>query len=77
MFWKEGAFRWGEEGIATLNNDGEWVNAVELNKGGKETFVSGPWKPQYGLGTYGIDTSTGTVWAVLNYNGDFAVAGVR
>ncbi len=61
MFWKEGAFRWGEEGIATLNNDGEWVNAVELNKGGKETFVSGPWKPQYGLGTYGIDTSTGTV----------------
>jgi hypothetical protein len=27
------------------------------------------------LGTYGLDPNTNTAWAVINYNGDFAVAG--
>jgi len=35
--------------------------------------VSGPWAPGYALGTTGLDPSTKTVWAVINYNGDFAV----
>jgi hypothetical protein len=30
--------------------------------------------PGYGLGTYGVDTKTKTAWAVINYNGEFAVA---
>jgi hypothetical protein len=36
--------------------------------------VTGPWKASYGLGTYGVDPGTKTVWAVLNYNADFAAA---
>lgn len=34
----------------------------------------GPDKPSYPLGTYGVDTRTKTAWAVINYDGDFAVA---
>jgi len=36
-------------------------------------FVLGPWNSSYDLGTYGIDASTNTAWAVINYNADFAV----
>ena len=64
----------GGFGIATRDGDGNWVNAVDMNYGGAKTFVHGPWQPGYGLGTYGIDPSSKTVWAVVNYNGDFAVA---
>ena len=60
--------------IATLNSSGVWTNAVNENFGGAKTFVNGPWKSTYGVGTYGIDTNTNTVWAVLNYNGPFALA---
>ncbi|MBN2319406.1 MAG: metallophosphoesterase [Acidobacteria bacterium] len=63
----------GGIGIATCV-DGEWVNAVDENFGGEKKFVVGKYKPQYGLGTYGVDPSTKTAWAVLNYNADFAVA---
>ena len=63
----------GGIGIATYVG-GEWVNAVDENFGGKKKFVVGKYKPGYGLGTYGIDPSTKTAWAVLNYNADFAVA---
>jgi len=41
---------------------------------GNPKFVFGPWQANYGLGTYGIDTSNNTVWAVINYNGNFVVA---
>ena len=41
---------------------------------GDKKFVHGPWKEGYELGTYGIDPKTGTAWAVINYNGEFAVA---
>ncbi len=50
-----------------------WVNAVDENIGGTKNFVFGPWEKSYPLGTYGVDPTTHTAWAVLNYNGDFAV----
>jgi hypothetical protein len=53
---------------------GAWVNAVDLDVGGAKTFVVGAWDASYGLGTYGIDPVTGTVWAVVNHAGDFAAA---
>jgi hypothetical protein len=36
-------------------------------------FVLGPWNASYPLGVYGLDLSTHTAWAVINYNGEFAV----
>jgi len=63
----------GGIGIATFV-DGEWVNSVDENFGGQKNFVVGPYSEAYGLGTYGVDPSTKTAWAVLNYNADFAVA---
>jgi hypothetical protein len=64
----------GGFGIATRDDDGKWVNAVDMNSGGTTKFVKGQWKSGYALGTYGVDASTKTAWAVINYNGDFAVA---
>ncbi len=66
-------FRGGLFGIAALDSKGRWKNAVDLNFGGKKRFIIGPYKPWYKLGTYGIDPYTRTVWAVVNYNADFAV----
>jgi len=46
-----------------------WVNAVDYNiVGGSKTFVAGPYNASYGLGFYGVDTTTtpATVWAVVN-----------
>jgi hypothetical protein len=65
----------GGFGIATKDEDGKWVNAVDMNLGGASTppFVSGPWESSYGLGTYGVDPATGTAWAVINYDGTFAI----
>ena len=60
--------------LATRDADGNWTNAVDQNFGGSKQFVRGPWRPTYGLGTYGFDPRTKTAWAVINYNGDFAVA---
>jgi hypothetical protein len=51
--------------------DGNWTKAVDLNYGGIKTFKYGPWKAQYGLGTYGVDPSSSTIWAVINHEGDF------
>ncbi len=62
----------GDIGIATFI-DGKWLNAVDENFGGEKEFVLGEYKPEYGLGTYGVDPNTNTAWAVLNYNADFAV----
>jgi hypothetical protein len=62
----------GGFGLATRDEDGKWINAVDLNNGGTKKFVVGPWNPAYALGTYGVDPSTHTAWAVVNYNGDFA-----
>jgi hypothetical protein len=60
--------------LAALDPYGNWVNAVSLNTGGAPTFVSGPWSPTYALGTYGVDPASNSVWAVLNFNGKFAIA---
>ena len=61
-------------GLATKKGDGKWINAVDKNFGGDRKFLEGPWKKSYALGTYGIDLNKKTVWAVINYNGDFAAA---
>lgn len=64
----------GGFGIAARNNDGTWVNAVDMNFGGAKKFTVGPWRQGHELGAYGVDPSTKTAWAVLNYGGDFVVA---
>ncbi len=64
----------GGFGLATKDDDGNWINAVDMNYGGAKKFVVGPWDPSYELSTYGVDPSSHTAWAVINYNGDFAVA---
>jgi len=66
-------FRGGLFGIAALDSEGKWRNAVDLNFGGRKMFIIGPYKPWYKLGTYGVDPYTKTVWAVVNYNADFVV----
>jgi hypothetical protein len=64
-------------GILTRNGQNGWINAVNKNLVGIPThFVLGPWNSSYPLGTYGVDTAAHTAWAVLNYNGDFAVGSV-
>jgi hypothetical protein len=60
--------------ICALDSNGSWNNAVNQNSGGTKSYVYGPWKSSYGLGTYGVDPTTNTIWAVLNYDGMFAIA---
>lgn len=64
----------GSFGLKAKDEKGNWVNAVSLNDGGSQKFVYGPWKSGYGLGTYGVDPATRTVWAVLNRGGEFVAA---
>jgi hypothetical protein len=64
-------------GLVTRDENGRWINAVDKNEGGTKKFVLRPYKSGDGLGTYGIDLKTGTVWAVINHDGDFAAAGFR
>lgn len=59
--------------LGWLNGDNEWVNAVEGNTNGLPAFVAGAWNASYGLGTYGVNVATNTVWAVLNHNSEFAI----
>jgi hypothetical protein len=61
----------GSFGLATRAG-GTFVNAVDSNVGGAKAFVVGPYTAGLPLGTYGIDTATHTVWAVVNHAGDFA-----
>jgi hypothetical protein len=64
----------GTFGLATRDANGNWINAVNQNYGyGAQQFVYGPYVPGYAVGTYGVDPSTNTAWAVINYNSDFAV----
>jgi hypothetical protein len=70
----------GKAGIAALNAEGEWVNAVKLNIGKdnnpRPDPVFGPYNPsEHGLGDWGMDPKTKSAWAVLDYNADFAIAG--
>ncbi|MGA2938541.1 MAG: metallophosphoesterase [Syntrophobacteraceae bacterium] len=59
--------------LSTTNAGGNWVNAVNENIGGAGNFIAGPCDTSYPLGTYGFDATSKTAWAILNYNGDFAV----
>ena len=56
-------------------NSGAWVNAVEGNSGGTSTMILGAYNPatDFVLGNWGVDIEANNVWAVLNYNGEFAV----
>lgn len=60
----------GTFGLATADVHGNWIKA------GNGKFVLGPWNSKYALGTHGVDETTKTAWAVINYNGVFAVAQV-
>jgi hypothetical protein len=61
-------------GVGSKDVNGNWVNAVNLNTGGTKKFVLGPYNSKkHKLGTYGYNPKTKTSWAVLNYDGDFAV----
>jgi hypothetical protein len=70
-----GDFACGGASLAALDQHGRWVNAVDLNigPGNHPKFVRGPWKSGYGLGTYGVDGNK--AWAVINIQGQFAIAG--
>ncbi|NTW52962.1 MAG: metallophosphoesterase [Chlorobiaceae bacterium] len=61
-------------GLVAKEADGKWVNAVDRNFGGNSKFIAGPWKKGYALGTYGLDLNRKIVWAVINFNGEFAAA---
>jgi autotransporter-associated beta strand protein len=54
----------------------QWVNSVAGNFGGTNLF-SGDHAyraaTDFHLGTWGIDSASGSVWAVLNHNSDFSV----
>jgi hypothetical protein len=60
--------------LVTKNARGCWVKAADGNLCGTAKAVVGPWKASYGLGTYGVDPSTHTAWAVVDHTGVFAVA---
>ncbi|MGQ9686047.1 MAG: metallophosphoesterase family protein [Thiobacillaceae bacterium] len=66
----------GKVALMTRDNAGKWVNAVDLNFGGVKVFVLGAYDSAYSLGTYGVDPTSSTAWAVLNHGSDFAVAAV-
>ena len=66
----------GKIALVTRGEKGDWINAVDANVGGAKKFVFGAYQPTFGLGTYGINASTNTAWAVLNRTGDFAVTAV-
>jgi hypothetical protein len=75
--WKRRTEHFGRGlfGIAVKDGSGDWINAVDMNRGvSKKRFVSGPWRASYTVGTYGVDRCSKTAWAVVNYDGDFAVA---
>ena len=67
----------GTLGLVTKDKNGQWVNAVDMNFGGTKKFVYRPYKSTDELGTYGVDLKAGTVWAVINFEGEFAVAGFK
>ncbi|TSA31102.1 MAG: PEP-CTERM sorting domain-containing protein, partial [Verrucomicrobiaceae bacterium] len=67
-------------------NGGVWVNAVSGNTGNNASLAQqgylgsfSAFQSSYGttlsgyVGAYGVDTTTGSVWSVLNHNSDFAV----
>ncbi|MDR0498485.1 MAG: metallophosphoesterase [Holophagales bacterium] len=73
---EDGVAKSGRVGIAT-KGEKNWVNAVSKNIGSTATitFVDGPYDAsKHTLGHWGVDVANHRFWAVVNYNGDFAVA---
>jgi hypothetical protein len=64
----------GPHALMMKSGDGSWNHAVDGNTDGTPKFVVGPWKDGYAPGTYGIDPTAKTVWAVINHASEFAVA---
>src|SRR5262249_53952365 len=63
--------------LDTITNT--WVNAVDgINGAMTTTFVSGSYNAatDFHAGYYGVDTNTGSVWAVIDQDGDFTVIAV-
>ncbi len=60
--------------LARDSIEGAWANAVDNNFGGKKNFVVRAWTSSDTLGSYGVDTASKRVWAVVNHGRDFAVA---
>jgi hypothetical protein len=61
--------------LVAKDGKGRWVNAVDLNIGTQtKRFILGPELASDGLGTYGVDPSTHTAWAVIDYDGTYAVS---
>ncbi|CAN5544079.1 hypothetical protein BH09VER1_BH09VER1_24450 [soil metagenome] len=54
---------------------GQWVLAIDGNTGGTPAFFLGAYAGQ-GLGSFGLDATNNTVWAVIDHNSDFAVIAV-
>jgi hypothetical protein len=71
------ALKRGRFGLAAADADGNWIPAVHLNFGGASRFVHGAWNASFPLGTYGVDPSTRTVWAVVNHVADFAAVELK
>jgi 3',5'-cyclic AMP phosphodiesterase CpdA len=67
----------GSFALVCQDTNGNWGNAVNLNTGGNAQFVFGAYSTNYTLGTYGVDTNSGTIWAVVNYQGSFAAGAVN
>jgi hypothetical protein len=58
--------------------DSQWKNAIDGNSdgGAGSSPVIGAYDPttDFNLGTYGVDTTNSTVWAVIDHDGTFGVA---
>lgn len=64
----------GELFLATRDKWGHWVRAVATNQGGTPAFVNGAYdSAAHGLGSYGVDSTSGKAWGVINHASDFAV----
>ena len=64
----------GLDGIVYTGDD-TWTLAVAGNIGSSNEHFEGvmPWDNDMGLGDYGVDTASHTVWAVVNHTGDFGI----
>ena len=72
-FIKSAVLASGKFCLLARNSNGQWVNAATLDSTGTPAFVLGAYTPGMAIGSYGINPVTKTAWAVLDYNGEFAV----
>ncbi|MCX7725757.1 MAG: metallophosphoesterase [Chitinispirillaceae bacterium] len=62
----------GALAIMLRNSNGEWIKPASMDVSNSK-FIIGQWKSSYGLGFYGIDPATKTVWVVLKRGGILAL----